>query len=64
MKQFSKRFVCAEEGQGMAEYGLILALIALVVIGTIAFLGEQVNGLLFGSVITEFERIMAFIGGP
>lgn len=32
-----------EEGQGMAEYGLILALIAIVVIGALTLMGEQVD---------------------
>ncbi|MBX3028716.1 MAG: Flp family type IVb pilin [Chloroflexi bacterium] len=32
-----------EEGQGLAEYALILALIAIVVIGAVIFLGSQVN---------------------
>ena len=32
-----------EEGQGLAEYALILALIAIVVIGAVIFLGTQVN---------------------
>ncbi len=30
-----------EEGQGMAEYALILALIALVVIGSLTLMGEE-----------------------
>ncbi len=30
-----------EEGQGLAEYALILALIAIVVIGAVIFLGGQ-----------------------
>ena len=32
-----------EEGQTLAEYGLILALIALVVIGAVVIFGGQVN---------------------
>jgi pilus assembly protein Flp/PilA len=31
-----------EEGQAMAEYGIILALIAAVVIGTLVILGNKV----------------------
>lgn len=31
-----------EEGQAMAEYGIILALIAVVVIGTVAALGKEI----------------------
>ncbi len=32
-----------EEGQGLAEYALILALIAIVVIGAVIFLGGAIN---------------------
>jgi pilus assembly protein Flp/PilA len=32
-----------EEGQGLAEYALILALIAIVVIAAVIFLGSQIN---------------------
>jgi pilus assembly protein Flp/PilA len=35
-----------EEGQGLAEYALILALIAIVVIGAVIFLGGQINGIM------------------
>ncbi|MCL6634266.1 MAG: Flp family type IVb pilin [Peptococcaceae bacterium] len=38
-----KKFWAEESGQGMAEYGLILALIAVVVIGTLAALGSGIN---------------------
>ncbi|MEW5920470.1 MAG: Flp family type IVb pilin [Bacillota bacterium] len=43
MKQFFNRLVREEEGQGMAEYGLILALIAVVVIGALTLLGGQLE---------------------
>ncbi len=43
MKNLVKRLMREEEGQGMAEYGLILALIAVVVIGALTLLGEQLN---------------------
>lgn len=33
-----------ESGQGMVEYGLIVALIALVVVGAVRILGQSVNG--------------------
>ncbi|MGI6605189.1 MAG: Flp family type IVb pilin [Firmicutes bacterium] len=32
-----------EEGQGMAEYGLILALVAVVVIGALRLLGQGIE---------------------
>jgi len=35
-----------EEGQGMAEYGLILALVALAVVLAFVFLGDQVSTLI------------------
>lgn len=34
-----KKFFMNEEGQGMVEYGLIIALVAVVVIGAITLLG-------------------------
>jgi pilus assembly protein Flp/PilA len=42
LKHF-KRLWTGEEGQGMAEYGLILALVAVVVIATLKLLGEGIN---------------------
>lgn len=35
-----------EEGQGMAEYGLILALIAVVVIAAFTLLGDNISTLI------------------
>jgi pilus assembly protein Flp/PilA len=32
-----------EEGQGLAEYALILGLIALIAIGAVMFLGQSMN---------------------
>ncbi|WP_435050982.1 Flp family type IVb pilin [Desulfotruncus arcticus] len=32
-----------EKGQGMAEYGLIIALIAVVVIGALTLIGNRIN---------------------
>ena len=43
----------AEQGQGLAEYALILALIAIVALLALTFLGTQISGVLsyIGSVI-------------
>ena len=43
-----KKYVAAqdEEGQGLAEYGLILALIAVVCIGALTALGTGISGTL------------------
>lgn len=38
-----KKFLMNEEGQGMVEYGLIIALVAVVVIGAITALGGGVG---------------------
>jgi pilus assembly protein Flp/PilA len=35
-----------EEGQGLAEYALILALIAIIAIAALVFLGNQISGIL------------------
>jgi pilus assembly protein Flp/PilA len=37
-----------EEGQGLAEYALILALIAVIAIGALVFLGTQISTILSG----------------
>ncbi|MGE5422835.1 MAG: Flp family type IVb pilin [Ignavibacteriales bacterium] len=41
MLEMLKRLVSEEEGQGMAEYGLILALIAIAVIAAVSGIGDQ-----------------------
>jgi len=43
MRELLRRLVTEEEGQGMAEYGLILALIAVVVIGALVVLGGKIK---------------------
>ena len=44
-----------EEGQGLAEYALILALIAIVAILSLIFLGDTINELMsyIGSTVSE-----------
>jgi Flp pilus assembly pilin Flp len=37
----------SDDGQGLAEYALILALIAIVAIVALLFLGEQISSILF-----------------
>lgn len=43
-----------EEGQGMAEYGLILAGIAVIVMATIWTLGGDINTK-FSEIATQFD---------
>ena len=40
-----KRFFKDESGQGMVEYGLIIALVAVAVIGAISLLGGSIGGI-------------------
>ena len=44
-----------EHGQGLAEYALILALIAIVAILSLVFLGDTINDLMsyIGSTVAE-----------
>ena len=46
INSFLASFSRDEEGQGLAEYALILALIAIVAIVALLFLGGQVSGIL------------------
>jgi pilus assembly protein Flp/PilA len=45
-----------EEGQTLVEYGLLLALIAIVVIAALVVLGPIVSGI-FNQVGTELEAV-------
>ncbi len=40
-----------QDGQGMVEYGLIIALVAVAVIATVTLLGGQLNTL-FNNILT------------
>ncbi len=48
------KLVNREEGQGMVEYGLILALVAVVVIAVLTLLGPAV-GNIFSSVVSSLQ---------
>jgi pilus assembly protein Flp/PilA len=45
---YLKKFVKDEKGQGMVEYGLIIALIAAVVVLALTPMGQAVRGLFDG----------------
>lgn len=40
-----KTYLRCQKGQGMVEYGLILALIAVVVIGALTLMGTNLQGM-------------------
>lgn len=55
MLDLIKRSYKEEEGQGMVEYGLIIALIAVVVIGALTLMGTNVKA--------KFNEINTKLGG-
>lgn len=50
MLEQMKRFLVEEDGQGMAEYGLILLLVAIAVVTTLTALGTEIS-----NVFTEIK---------
>ncbi len=46
LQYFQGLFARNERGQGLAEYALILALIAVLAIAAVTFLGGQINSVL------------------
>lgn len=44
-----------EKGQGMVEYGLIIALVAVVVIGALIFVGNSLHGR-FSSIASTISK--------
>jgi pilus assembly protein Flp/PilA len=55
MLNLIKRFVREEEGATMVEYGLMVALIALVCIVAVGLLGTNLSGL-FGKAATDVGK--------
>lgn len=53
MKGLITRFIREEEGQGMVEYGLILALVAVVVIGALTLMGGEI-----GNIFTSVQETL------
>ena len=51
-----KKFFKDESGQGMVEYGLIIALIAIVVIVALTTLGGKIGGV-FGKANEELTKV-------
>lgn len=44
MTELMKRLVTEEEGQGLTEYGLIIALVAVLLIGTLVAFKDKIAG--------------------
>ena len=49
MKDFLKQLWCDEQGQDIAEYAVMLAVILVIVVGTIRLIGSNANNV-FSSV--------------
>lgn len=49
MTQWMKNFMNEEEGQGMAEYALVLGIIAIGVVGLLVAFGEE--------IVKQFEKV-------
>lgn len=54
MTQWMKNFMNEEEGQGMAEYALVLGIIAIGVVAILVTFGDAIVTQ-FNKVITEFK---------
>jgi Flp pilus assembly pilin Flp len=52
----------AEHGQGLAEYALILAGIAIVAIASMIFLGGTIEGLFWAPISEDFGKVLSRIG--
>jgi pilus assembly protein Flp/PilA len=56
IKSIARQFIRDEEGATMVEYGLMLALIAIVCIVAITFVGENAN-LVFDNIAKELNAV-------
>ena len=48
---FAEKFDSKDRGATAVEYGLMVGLIAVVIIGAVAFLGQDLNGM-FQAIVT------------
>lgn len=56
MRELFVNLIREEEGQGMAEYALVLGVIAVGVVGVLAIFGEQIMGV-FENISGEFDGV-------
>jgi Flp pilus assembly pilin Flp len=50
----NRKFPRAEDGQDLIEYGLLVALIAIVALGAVAALGETIYNVFWQSIAANF----------
>lgn len=56
MRELMKKFWKDEEGATAVEYGVLVALVIAVAIGTIYFIGQKIDTA-FGKVNTELTKV-------
>lgn len=56
MKNLVGRLVKEEEGQAITEYGLLVGLIAIAVVGTLVLIGPQLDRI-FTAILTRLQAI-------
>ena len=52
-----RRFAAENGATTAIEYGLMAALISLVIIGTVNALGQSINSVLFGQIVTALASM-------
>ncbi|RPF53959.1 Flp family type IVb pilin [Aquisalibacillus elongatus] len=55
MKKFMTNFIREEEGQGMAEYALVLGVIAVGVVAILGTFGGEIKEV-FDNIVTTFQE--------
>ena len=48
------RGLASDEGQDLLEYGLLVVLIAIVCVGAVTFLGNQINTVMWQTIVNNF----------
>ena len=48
------RGLASDEGQDLLEYGLLAVLIAIVCVGAVTFLGNQINTVMWQTIVNNF----------
>jgi Flp pilus assembly pilin Flp len=54
MKELVRRLWCEQEGQDIAEYAVMLAVILVIVVGTIRLIGSNANNV-FSNVASSMQ---------
>lgn len=57
LQQLIDRLGLEEDGQGLAEYGLILALVTILCVSALTTLGTSINDLVYGPVNAIFGAL-------